>query len=110
MNRRSPRVVTIGRKPLCGIEGRATVHAVMPISMSAMTTKNAAVGPVHAIHSSPCAPSIACSLRLHAAQGEALGDVVADEIDHHDAGNESDDSGSRQHAPVDAGRTDGAGH
>src|SRR3954462_14058509 len=100
MNRRSPRVVTIGRKPFCGAVGCSTPQTVMPASMITMTTKKAAVTGVHAIHSKPFAPSISNDLRSDAAEGEALGDVVADEIDHQRAGNDGDDAGRGQHAPV----------
>jgi hypothetical protein len=49
---------------------------VKVISVAAIIAKKVAVGHVHAIH------SIVVSPLLNAAQGKALGDVVADKIDN----------------------------
>ena len=51
MNRRSPRVVAIGRKPLRSTVGAFSSHTVIAASMSAMQQKNTATGVVQAIHS-----------------------------------------------------------
>src|SRR4030095_780012 len=51
MNRRSPRVVAIGRKPLRMTVGDFNSHTVIAPSISAMQQKNTATGVVQAIHS-----------------------------------------------------------
>src|SRR5262249_4554309 len=109
MNRRSPRVVSMARMPRRGAPpGESSSQAVIATSMSATEMKKAAVSHVQAIHERPCAVSMVVPLRrvgwversadptphpigllglaaarsnLHPAQGEALGDVVAHEID-----------------------------
>src|SRR3546814_612185 len=47
---------------------------------------------------------------LDAAKGEALGDVVAHEVDHQRAGNDGQHASGGQHAPVEPGGGDGARH
>ena len=62
-----------------------------------MTPKKIAVGTVHAIH------PMFMRLASHPAQGEALGDVVAHEVDHERAGNDGQHARGGEQAPVDAG-------
>ena len=56
MNRRSPRVVSIGKKPWRNTVGDLISHTVMVASISTMQVKNTATGVVQAIHSSPLDP------------------------------------------------------
>ena len=61
-----------------GRQGRRSSHTLIIANINPITAKKAAVGVVQAIQ-------FICSL-LYPAQGEALGDVIADEPDHQHAG------------------------
>lgn len=52
MNRRSPRVVAIGKKPLRSIVGARISQIVIPISIRTITVKKTATGTVQTIQSS----------------------------------------------------------
>src|SRR5215217_3993061 len=92
MNRRSPRVVSKRRMPWRGLPpGEKYSQTAMPISSRTMVPKNKAVGRVQAIHEKFIASS------LHPAQGKALGDVVADEIDNQGARNDGQRARRGQH-------------
>src|SRR5690606_28349389 len=71
MNKRSPRVVTRGRKPRRGTQGRRNSQTVIAASKAAMTPKNTAVGRVQAIqfmidsYTRPSAKPLATWLRTN---------------------------------------------
>ena len=49
INKRSPRVVLIGKKPLRSVQGTLISYTVMHINITAITLKNETVNSVHAI-------------------------------------------------------------
>ena len=63
-----------------------------------MNRKKAAVGQVHAIQERSGVPCMASPRELDAPEREALGDVVAHEIDDDGAGNERQRAGRRKKA------------
>src|SRR3546814_18081711 len=85
MNRRSPRVVAMGRKPLRNTVGDFSSKKVMPTSMSPMQIKNTVVGKVHTIQSNMA------SSPLHAAHCKSLCNVVAHEPNDDGARNRSEE-------------------
>src|SRR6185295_1589505 len=98
MNRRSPRVVRSPSTPRRGAPpGTRHSHTAMISSSSAITPKNAAVCQVHAIQLRPV-PTLACMVSgaLNAAEGEALGDVVANEVDDDRTGHDRQRTGGGQ--------------
>src|SRR5688500_10672274 len=99
MKRRSPRVVSNRRMPKRGPPpGEKNSHTAIATISAAIVAKNIAVGSVHAIHEKfMVTPS-------HAAQGEALGDVVADEIYDERAGDDGEHARRGEHAPIEARR------
>src|SRR5262245_21319751 len=103
-NRRSPRVVAMPSTPTRSTSGRKIASSVMMASKPAMQAKNAAVCQVQAIQANW---SIVSS---HPAEGEALGDVVADEPDHERTGHDGEHAGGGEQAPVHAGGGDRARH
>src|SRR3546814_15792124 len=76
MNRRSPRVVAMGRKPLRSTVGDFNSKKVMPASMSPMQIKNTVVGKVHTIQSNMT------SSPLDAAHSKSLCNVGAPETNY----------------------------
>ena len=86
-----------------GVSGYLIASTVKVISVQAMTTKKA-----RSAKSMPSMPLIAPP-SLKPAQGKALGDVVADKIDHQSTRNDGQHTRSGQHTPVDP-RPTGARH
>ena len=99
MNSRSPRVVSIRSIPVRGVSGNRIAKNVNRASNTAITAKKVTVGQVHAIQDK----SIVRFSLSDAAEREALGDVVADEIDDQRPGDDGENTGSRQYAPIKPG-------
>src|SRR5450830_723562 len=95
MNRRSPRVVRSGKKPLRSTVGERISHTVMPISMSTMQLKNTATGKVQAIHSN-------MPISSDSTHRETLRDVVTNKPDHDGTRHDGQHTGRRQGGPVHA--------
>src|SRR5262249_43511190 len=105
MKRRSPRVVSNRSTPTRGEPpGEKYSHMLMAISSISIATKKSAVGSVHAIQEKFILPS------SHAPEREALGDVVADEIDDERAGNDRQDAGRGKDTPIETRGGDRARH
>src|SRR5512139_1458387 len=101
MKSRSPRVVFRPSAPLRGAPpGRNHSHTPIATSSSAMTPKNSAVCQVQAIHPKPVSTWSCMLVVSDAAKGEALGDVVAHEVDHYRAGHDRERAGGRQQAEL----------
>src|SRR5882724_13044945 len=99
MNSRSPRVVSRPRIPRRGAPpGAQYSHTDMPTRHRKMKTKNAAVGHVQAIQSNNDVSSI--PRPSDAPERETLGDVVADEVDHDRAGDQSERPGGGKQAKL----------
>src|SRR5262245_53092017 len=106
MNRRSPRVVSMARIPRRGAPpGRRHCQRAMAASRQAMKRKKTAVCQVQAIQERIMrrAPS-------DAAEGEALRDVLAHEVDHEGAGDDGQGAGRGEKAELVAGAARGPGH
>src|SRR5450830_1675696 len=109
MNKRSPRVVGMGKKPLRAMLGERHCHTVMPTSIKPMQMKKMATSGVQAIQPNRLAVLSVFSMS-DPPHRETLGDVMAHEPDHQRAGHDGQDAGGRQHAPVHAGRRHRARH
>src|ERR1700678_4783783 len=98
MNSRSPRVVGILRPPTRSASGYFIASQVITARVEARAAKKIAVGSVQAIHAIfSMAPS------LHPAKREAARDVIADEPDHQRPGNNGENAGCGQQAPIHSG-------
>src|SRR6478736_5670575 len=104
---RSPRVVSNLRIPTRGEPpGTKYSQMLMPTSSMKIARKNNAVGSVHAIQEKfMSGPPLS-----DAAEREALGDVIAYEVDDERAGDDGQHTGSRQHTPIHPCSGDGARH
>src|SRR5688500_3603195 len=102
MNSRSPRVVAMRKTPTRSVSGRRMASTVMTRSRLAMPAKKSPVCQVQAIQ---VRSGMGFSLS-DAAQGEALGDVVAHEPDHEGPRHDGEHARRREQAPVHAGGRD----
>src|SRR3954453_2594823 len=105
-NSLSPRVVGMPRMPMRSASGRRIASTVMTASRQPITAKKIAVGHVQAIQETLTSlePS------SNPTQGEALGDVVAHEPYHESAGEDRQDPGRGEQAPIHTGGGYRAGH
>src|SRR5690606_40027104 len=99
MNRGSPRVVAMGRKPLRSTVGERISQTVMATSISATQMKNTAVGVVQTIQAN-MAYSFSGGRGSDPAHREALRDVVAHEPDDDGAGDDGVGAGRREGGPI----------
>ena len=100
MNSRSPRVVSKRRMPTPRRRpGERTPRPSSARAAAQITMKKIAVGQVHAIHAK-------IAFTSDPPQGEALGDVVAHEVDHERAGDDASARRRRRAGPSPCRRRD----